>query len=235
MMWNGKKKAVTFSFDDGVAQDKRAIEILDKYGLKGTFNLNSGLAGTDGSLILPNGKRVERWICRLEDIKELYKNHEVAVHTVNHFQLPTLSDEEVIKEVREDQEILSKWVGYDVIGMAYPCAPPNCDERVAKLILEHTKVRYARDFYSSHSFDRQENLLLFKPTVYWGEDNLFKLAEEFISLKTDEPKIFYIWGHTYEADIDGIIDWETFENFCKLISGKDDIFYGTNKQVLLEQ
>ena len=42
-MWNGKKKAVTFSFDDGVTQDIRLIEILNKYGLKGTFNLNSGL------------------------------------------------------------------------------------------------------------------------------------------------------------------------------------------------
>ena len=42
-MWNGKKKAVTFSFDDGVMQDIRVIEILDKYGLKGTFNLNKGV------------------------------------------------------------------------------------------------------------------------------------------------------------------------------------------------
>ena len=41
-MRNNKKKAITFSFDDGVEQDVRTIEILDKYGLKGTFNLNSG-------------------------------------------------------------------------------------------------------------------------------------------------------------------------------------------------
>ncbi len=234
-MWNGKKKAVTFSFDDGVAQDRKAIEILDKYGLKATFNLNSGLAGADGSMDLPNGGRVERFICKKEDIKELYKNHEVAVHTVTHALLPSLSDERVVEEVKKDQETLSKWVGYDVVGMAYPCAPPNCDERVAKLIADNTKVQYARDFYSTHSFDMQENLYLFKPTVYWGEDCLFELAEKFIALKTEEPKTFYIWGHTYEADIDGIIDWERFESFCKLISGKEDIFYGTNKQVLLNK
>ena len=29
-MWNGKKKAVTFSFDDGVTQDIRLVEILNK-------------------------------------------------------------------------------------------------------------------------------------------------------------------------------------------------------------
>ena len=30
-MFNGKMKAITFSYDDGVTQDKRLIEILDKY------------------------------------------------------------------------------------------------------------------------------------------------------------------------------------------------------------
>ena len=29
-MWNQKKKAVTFSFDDGVTQDVRLIGILNK-------------------------------------------------------------------------------------------------------------------------------------------------------------------------------------------------------------
>lgn len=42
-MWNGKKKAVTFSYDDGIVYDKHLVEILNKYGLKCTFNLNSGV------------------------------------------------------------------------------------------------------------------------------------------------------------------------------------------------
>ena len=37
------RKALTFSFDDGNVDDIRLIEILNKYGLKATFNLNSGL------------------------------------------------------------------------------------------------------------------------------------------------------------------------------------------------
>lgn len=48
-MWNGKKKAVTFSFDDGVVQDRRAVALLNKYGLKGTFNLNSNYLGQGGA------------------------------------------------------------------------------------------------------------------------------------------------------------------------------------------
>ena len=50
-MWNGMKKAVTFSYDDGVTQDRRLIKIFDKYGLKATFNLNSGLLGTANLLV----------------------------------------------------------------------------------------------------------------------------------------------------------------------------------------
>ena len=39
----GKPKAVTLSYDDGVIQDIRMAQVLDKYGLKCTFNLCSGL------------------------------------------------------------------------------------------------------------------------------------------------------------------------------------------------
>ena len=48
---NKYNKAVTFSYDDGVTQDKRLIELFDKYNLKATFNLNSELLGLHGELI----------------------------------------------------------------------------------------------------------------------------------------------------------------------------------------
>ena len=47
----GKKKAITFSYDDGVTQDIRLIELFNKYGLKCTFNLNSDLLGKPGELL----------------------------------------------------------------------------------------------------------------------------------------------------------------------------------------
>ena len=45
-------KFLTFSFDDGITQDIRFIELLNKYGLKGTFNLNSLTLGKEGLLNL---------------------------------------------------------------------------------------------------------------------------------------------------------------------------------------
>ena len=39
----GKAKALTMSYDDGKLQDERLVSIFNKYGIKGTFNLNYGL------------------------------------------------------------------------------------------------------------------------------------------------------------------------------------------------
>ena len=48
----GKRKALTLSYDDGVEQDIRLIENMKQHGLKGTFNLNSGLHDFDQTDIL---------------------------------------------------------------------------------------------------------------------------------------------------------------------------------------
>ena len=231
-MWNGKLKAVTFSYDDGVTQDKRLIELFGKYSLKATFNLNSALLGTAGSLVRED-VTVSHVKPRASEIEKIYRGHEVAAHTLTHPSLPALSDEEVIRQTEEDRAALSALVGYEVVGMAYPGGGVNYDGRVAELIKNNTGIKYARTTVSSYGFDVQSDLYTFKPTVYHHRewDKMTELAKEFIDLKPTEPKVFYIWGHSYEFDIHG--GWEKFEEFCRLISEKDDIYYCTNKEALL--
>ena len=118
------------------------------------------------------------------------------------------------------------------MGLAYPCG--YVDDRVVEVIKAKTGIKYARTITSTYSFDLQENLLRFNPTIgVGGEDctKLFELGEAFIALQPDSPKLFYIWGHSYSFDVTDT--WDKFEEFCKMISGKDDIFYGTNKEILL--
>ena len=230
-MWNGKKKAVTFSFDDGVTQDVRLIEILNKYGLKGTFNINSALLGVPGEL------KGDNWSVRHDKISPekmmgIYKGHEVAVHTLAHPNLTKLNEETIVYQVEEDRKALSKLCGYEVVGMAYPCGGVNNDERVAEIIRKNTGVKYARTITSTHRFDAQENLYRFNPTVYYIEPELEKIVDEFLALNVEEPQLLYIWGHSYELDM-GLMSWEDFERICQKISGKADVFYGTNKEVLL--
>lgn len=230
-MFAGKMKAVTFSYDDGVLQDERLIAILDKYGLRGTFNINSELLGKPGELNI-QGTRVDHTKIAPERVSTVYRNHEVAVHTLTHPNLTGLSEEEILRQVEEDRKNLSAMVGYSVVGMAYPCGGVNNDDRVAAILKQKASVKYARTITSNHSFDLQKNLYRFDPTVYHREmDAMFALGEEFLRLQPEEPKIFYIWGHSYEFDLWNT--WERFEEFCKFISGKADIFYGTNTECLL--
>ena len=78
MFENKNLKAVTFSFDDGNVDDIRLISILNKYGLKGTFNLNSGKL-TEAS-VWNFGEKEVRHINFL-DSKDIYSGHEVACQT----------------------------------------------------------------------------------------------------------------------------------------------------------
>lgn len=226
------KKAVTFSYDDGVTQDVRMIELMDKYGIKGTFNLNSELLGTGMFLTGPN-YRLCHYKIRPEDVRDLYAGYEVAVHTLTHVNLTTVDDQEVIRQVEQDRLKLSELAGYEVVGMAYPCGGVNNDDRVAKVIRENTGVKYCRTITTNNSFGVQSNLYRFNPTSYHHDyESMTQLAQKLIEMKPEEPQIFYIWGHSYEQDCSSE-HWVRLEEFFKLISGHDDIFYGTNAEVLL--
>ena len=230
-MWNGKNKAVTFSFDDGVSQDIRLTKIFNKYGLKCTFNLNSEFLGLEGTLDR-NGRTVRHDKIPADKVKEIYQGHEIAVHTLTHPFLPELPDEEIIRQVEEDRKNLSEICGYEVVSMAYPCGGENNNDRVAEIIRNNTGVKLARGLESTYSFKKQENLLRFKPTVYYIENRLDQIVDEFLSLEPTEPALLYIWGHSYEMDAE-YITWDKFEEVCKRLAFHDDIFYGTNKEVLL--
>lgn len=229
-MWNGRKKALTFSFDDGVTQDEKLIKILDRYGLKATFNINSGFFGEKGELVR-NGVSVRHDKLSKEEALRVYAGHEVAAHTVTHPFLPKEADVEVICQVETDRRTLSALFGREIVGLAYPCGGANHDARVETLVKEHTGCRYARTIDSTGSFALPSDPYAWNPTVYYIDtDEMFALGEKFLAMHPDEPQLFYIWGHSYELDAWDF--WERFEDFCRMMSGKDDIFYGTNSEVL---
>ena len=101
-MFNGKMKAVTFSYDDCTVQDVRLVNLFNKYNLKCTFNINSELLGRKGNLVL-EGKTVNWSKVDKSDVKRIYQGHEVAAHTLTHPFLPNIEDErEVLCQVEED-------------------------------------------------------------------------------------------------------------------------------------
>ena len=231
-MWNGKRKALTFSYDDGVTQDRRLVRLLDQYGLKAAFNLNSELLGRDGSL-LREGVTVSHVKVPPEEVPALYRGHEIAVHTLTHPNLTDVRDEdEIVRQTEEDRKNLTALAGYEVRGMAYPGGGVNYSEEIAGILRRRTGVRYARTTVCTGRFDLPEDLMTLRPTAFHKDfDRLFALGEEFLRMEPETPRLFYIWGHSYEFDIDD--SWGKFEEFCRMMAGRDDIFYGTNAEILL--
>lgn len=230
-MYRNTMKTITFSYDDGVTQDQRLVDLFNKYNLKCTFNLNSALGGTC-KLHKRSGTTFTHGRFDTDEYRRVYQGHEVAVHTLTHPHLINLSDEEIIREVEQDRLALSDAMGYEVTGMAYPYGDGSVDSRVIELIRRHTGVKYSRLTDATHGFEPQSDLLAFHPSIHHADwANLFDLGKKFVDMQPDSPKLFYIWGHSYEFDIDD--SWDRFEEFLKLISNRSDIRYCTNVEALL--
>jgi len=224
------RKMLTLSFDDGTVQDRRLIELIDKYNLRATFNLNSGFFGRK-HCITHSGFNVCHDEIEASEARSLYRNHEVAVHTVSHPNLKKVeSDGEIIRQVLDDHKALTELTGKEIFGMAYPCGGDCYDERVIKLISESTPVRYARTTSSHRTFALPENFMTWHPTCDQRDDDLFELAERFIAAEPTEDMLFYVWGHSFELDKPDK-SWDRFEKFCETVSAKRDIIYMTNGEV----
>ena len=227
MNWKKQyQKALTFSYDDGNVQDKKLLDILNRYGMKCTFNVNTGLDFDHGTWVYRDVLEVHR--LNLAECPELYAGHEMAVHGVYHYNLTELSPAELTAELQENAETITKLYGTAPVGMAYPYGVYN-DTVIAEL--NRLGIRYARGVESSHSFAEQADLMRFQPTCHHDDPQLFDLAKQFLESEPETPQIFYIWGHSYEFE--GQQKWDRLERFCEMLAGRGDIFYGTNREVLL--
>lgn len=223
-IFNGKLKAVTFSFDDGNLDDRRLVEILNKYGLKSTFNLNSGLLTENVPWTFKGIKQVKRInFCELGD---LYEGHEIAAHSYTHPDLTKLSHNDIVNQIALDKQILEFLFNRKIEGFAYPMGTFN--EEIGE-VLKENGFKYGRTIQATFNFDLPENPIFWHPTCRYLQDDSEKYAKEFLELK-DGPALLYIWGHSYELVDEN--DIERFENLCELLSGRDDIAYMTNMEVI---
>ena len=132
----GLTKALTFSYDDGVEQDMRLVKLLDDHGMKGTFNLNSGLFSPQGTTFAPG--TIHRRMTLAQSKALFTGNHEVAVHCLTHAFLPELSQERMVYEIIRDRENLEREFGGIVRGMAYPFGAVD-DATVDRLVEDRLK------------------------------------------------------------------------------------------------
>ena len=222
----GRQRALTLSYDDGVEQDVKLIDIMKKYGLKGTFNLNSGLYAPEGT-VYPAGQ-IHRRMTK-EEVGKLYlaAGMEVAVHGLTHPFLQELPPVLYAQEVIKYRENLDEHFGCIVRGMAYPFGTYS-DEVVQ--ILKDCGIAYSRTVQSTHNFDIPRDWLRMPATCHHNDPELMTLAKRFIeSFHWTMPQLFYLWGHSYEFEERD--NWNVIEEFAAYVGGREDIWYATNIEV----
>ena len=221
----GKCKALTFSYDDGVQADRHLLKVFEKYGLKGTFNINSKLFDC------------QNWHGRMneEQTFETFKDcgQEIALHGARHIFMDKVPLCEAVKETVDNRAYLEEKFGKIVRGSAYAYGGYNDD---IKRMLKDCGVVYARTTHSTYGFQIPTDWLELNPTCHHTEKELAPLADKFFGgsplkeFKHREPWLFYVWGHAYEFDDND--NWDIIENLGRRAAeSKDEIWLATNIEI----
>lgn len=217
----GKAKAFTMSYDDGVFDDIRLIEIMNRNGIKGTFNINYGYASKEA------GESARPRI-PLEEIKEVYKGHEIATHTWSHPTIARCPAPMIAEEILKDRKGLESVTNAPVRGHAYPNG--SYSKEVID-IFKNLGIAYGRVVETTGSFDLPEDPMVWKGTCRHADANCLALAQEFVDFKKKQYlKLMYVWGHSYEYSEHD--NWYIAEELCKLVGNRDDIWYATNIEII---
>ena len=226
---NGCAKALTLSYDDGVREDDRLIDIMQRHGLRGTFNLNTGRYLTEEQAAQsqkPYG--IHKTAAQASEAYDR-EGIEPALHGYLHPFMGRLPMPQLAYEIIKDRETLECQFGRVVRGLAYPYGSYS-DESVE--VLRACGIAYARTTHSTERFDIPTDWLRMPATCHHNSPRLMELAERFVEgepKKNEHGWLFYLWGHSYEFARDD--NWNVIEQFAERVGGRDDIWYATNIEV----
>lgn len=247
------KKYFVWSFDDGLQQDKKIIEILRSFGMGATFNLNSGLYGKQqmigrvgniGFKEVPLTdfqkkrnhflKYVPHYRIPEDEVRDVYAGFEIASHSVGHEYLTKLSEEEIRSNVTDDIENLSKKFGQPITGFAYPFGAGN---NMTKKILTQCGVTYARTVKTAKTFDFPADPMELSITCWHINSDALSKVDRFVALEEQEDDLlFLMFAHGYEFDFETKeSSWDKFKRICDRVSGRSDIICCSTQTALREK
>ncbi len=226
LCWPGfREKAVTFSWDDGMRNDRRLVALLSAHGLRGTFNLNSGKLAADGAA-------PDAWNVRAREVASLYAGHEVAVHGLRHESWNATLPAVAALDIARDRLALEALAGHPVEGSAYPCGG-HSKGPAADAALRAAGIVHARVVAPRGDFAVPEDFLDWHPTTHHRAEDAEALADRFLAAPPDaaaaEPALFYVWGHSFEFGSEE--DWARFEALCAKFDGRDGVWRATNIEI----
>ena len=208
----GVSHCLTMSYDDGPKEDARLLDIFNANGIKGTFHLNSGNIFSR----YPEDK-----------LAGVYAGHEISCHMASHPFPVDLPDMANLLEIQGDRRILERAASYVVRGMSYPFG--NYSAHVIGL-LRTAGIEYSRTTRATNNWNLPEDFMEWHPTCHHNGGIVEKFADFITEDRWGRPKLFYVWGHSFEFPRDD--NWGMMEEFCKLAGGRDDIWYATNIEIV---
>jgi peptidoglycan/xylan/chitin deacetylase (PgdA/CDA1 family) len=219
-----KRVWVTQSWDDGVEDDPRLIELLRRHGARGAFNLNAGLHGkARGGEWIHKGKTVRRLaLGELREIYDAYEGAEVANHSLKHPWLTRVSPEEARRDISDGRKALEDLFQRPVTGFAYPYADHNAEVR---RMVRETGHAYARaTVVAGVSWPPADAMewhpqVSFKSPDFWAE---FERAAV-------EGGVFCLMGHSYEFLDEAM--WRDFDAKLARLSADPRVRWATPREV----
>lgn len=220
----GKKKAFNITYDDGVIQDIRFVLLMNKYGLKGTFNLNSQLMERELEWEHESGLRIKR--LSKEAARWLYEGHEVASHSLTHPDMRWLSEEQIMYELGHDKWLLSQYFRREIGGFALPFdyysdTVAACAERLG--------FEYSRCSEETYSYAPPEDYYHWAAGTYHVQPGFLPFVEGFFDTE-EELALCQIVGHSY--DLDTMDMWELMESILRRVAEDGDIASMTNLELV---
>jgi hypothetical protein len=198
--------------------------MLNRYGIKGTFNLNSELMRTQFTWRHPSGVDIRR--LSVDAVKNLYDGHEVGSHTLEHPYMSSLPGEERLRQMGEDKRNLEALFGREVAGFALPFH--YYDQQIADCAVK-CGFEYSRISDVSLSCAPSRDWYYWKAGVYHIMPELKTFVQDF--LETDrELAVCQIVGHSYDLDTENL--WDTMEDICRVVSARDEIWKCTNLELV---
>jgi len=223
----------TTSWDDGNSLDIKLLNLMNKYGIKGTFYIP--FKGRHFSL-------------RVHEIIKISMSQEVGAHTLSHIELPGLDDEEILQQVSESKAKLENLTKKKVTAFCYPRG--KYDENVAKIV-QNAGFEYARTT-ERFKFELAKNPMLngvscqtimfkadlfkflkinyFNPIKLKDFSNWYDFAVNLFEHAKKKNGIFHLWGHSWEIENLGL--WRDLEKFFDYVSKQKDVKFVTNSELM---
>lgn len=224
-----KTKAFTTSFDDGHDSDIPLVELMKKYDLKGSFNLNSGELYPDGAEVPSGHAHVP-----LTEKKalELFSDDrfEVVSHGYHHCAVGHIPTSDAIYDMLMDRRKLESMFGKLVRGHVYPYGSYSPEAIEAAKLCGYV---YARVIAYDRSFKLPApgTWMEWHPTAHFLDDDFDYHLDRFINERNDyyHGWLFYAFAHSFDFLIEN--GWQILEEKFKKIANRDDIWYATNIEI----